>query len=77
MIILSLQPRFARHLMGFSQTDFGSLVQALYSIEDGIARGLWVDSFSSDSKGKKVGSGSRPSDVSTIGMMSHRSPRRP
>ena len=36
----SLQPRFARHLMGFPQTDFGSLVQAHYGIEEGIARGL-------------------------------------
>ena len=41
MIMRSLQPRFARHLMGFPQTDFGSLVQALYGIEEGISRGLW------------------------------------
>ena len=41
MIMRSLQPRFARHLMGFPHTDFGSLVQALYGIEEGIARGLW------------------------------------
>ena len=40
MIMRSLQPRFARHLMGFPQTDFGSLVQALYGIEEGISRGL-------------------------------------
>ena len=40
MIMRSLQPRFARHLMGFSQTDFGSLVQALYDIEEGISRGF-------------------------------------
>ena len=40
MITRSLQPRFARHFMGFSQTNFGSLVHALYGIEDGIARGL-------------------------------------
>ncbi|RVW20128.1 hypothetical protein CK203_116674 [Vitis vinifera] len=39
MIMHSLQPRFARHLMGFPQTDFGSLVQALYGIEEGISRG--------------------------------------
>ncbi|RVW35615.1 hypothetical protein CK203_108072 [Vitis vinifera] len=32
MIMRSLQPRFARHLMGFPQTDFGSLVQALYAL---------------------------------------------
>ena len=67
MIMRSLQPRFARHLISFPQTDFRSLVQALYGIEEGIAKGLWADSSSSDSKGKKLGSGSRPSDVSTIG----------
>ena len=39
--------------MGFPHVDFGSLVHALYSIEKGIARGLWLDSSHSDSKGKK------------------------
>ena len=53
MIMRSLQPRFARHLMGFPHMDFGSLVQALYGIEEGIARGLWPKSFPTDSKGKK------------------------
>ncbi|RVW76544.1 hypothetical protein CK203_064338 [Vitis vinifera] len=77
MIMHSLQPRFARHLMGFPQTDFGSLVQALYGIEEGISRGLWADSSPSNSKGKKSGSGPRPSDVGTIGMTGHRSSRRP
>ena len=77
MIMRSLQPRFARHLMGFPQTDFGSLVQALYGIEEGISRGLWADSSPSDSKGKKQGLGPRPSDVGAIGMTGHRSPRHP
>ena len=77
MIMRSLQPCFARHLMGFSQTDFGSLVQALYGIEEGITRGLWAYSSPSDSKGKKSRSGSNPSDVSIVGMMGHRPPRRP
>ena len=77
MIMRSLQPRFARHLMGFPQTDFGSLVQALYGIEEGISRGLWADSSPSDSKGKKPGSGPRPSDVGAIGMTGHRSSRHP
>ena len=54
MIMRNLQPRFARHLTSFPQTDFGSLVQALYGIEDGIARRLWVDSSFSDSKGKNL-----------------------
>ena len=53
MILRSLQPRFTRHLMGFPHMDFGSLVQALYSIEEGIARGLWPESSPFDSKGKK------------------------
>ena len=77
MIMRSLQPRFARHLMGFPHTDFGSLVQALYGIEEGISRGLWVNSSPLDSKGKKPGSGPRPSDVGAIGMTGHRSPRHP
>ena len=77
MIMRSLQPRFARHLMGFPQTNFGSLVQALYGIEEGISRGLWADSSPSDSKGKKPGLGPRPSDVGAIGMTGHRSPRHP
>ena len=66
MIMRSLQPRFAKHLMGFPQTDFGSLVQALYGIEEGISRGLWADSSPSDSKGKKPGVGPKSSDIGTI-----------
>ena len=63
--------------MGFPQSDFGSLVQTLYNIEEGIARGLWADSSPSDSKGKKLGSSPSPSDVGTIGMTRHRSPHCP
>ena len=74
MIMRSLQPHFARHLMGFPHTDFGSLVQALYGIEEGISRGLWVDSSPSNSKRKKPWSGPRPSDVGAIGMTRRRSP---
>ena len=77
MIMCSLQPRYARHLMGFPQTDFGPLVQALYGIEEGISRGLWAYSSPSDSKRKKLGSRPRPLDVDTIGMMGHRSSCRP
>ena len=72
MIMRSLQPRFARHLMGFPHTDFRSLVQALYGIEEGISRGLWADSSPSDLKGKKPGLGPRPSNVGAIGMTRHR-----
>ena len=75
MIMHSLQPHFTRHLMSFPQTDFGSLVQALYGIEQGIARGLWADSSPSNSKGKNPGLGSKPSDVGTIGTIRHRSSR--
>ncbi|RVW75292.1 hypothetical protein CK203_055339 [Vitis vinifera] len=66
MIMRSLQPRFARHLMGFPHVDFRSLVQALYGIEEGITRGLWTDSFPLDSKGKKLAIGQRSRDVSAI-----------
>ena len=67
MILRSSQPRFARNLMGFPHTDFGSLVQALYGIEESIARGLWPESSSSDSKGKKALRGQRLEDEGTIG----------
>ena len=74
MIMRSLQPCFTKHLMGFPHTEFGSLVQALYGIEEGISRGLCADSSPSDSNGKKPGLGPRPSDVGAIGMTRHRSP---
>ncbi|RVW23805.1 hypothetical protein CK203_098017 [Vitis vinifera] len=57
MILRSLQPRFARHLMGFPHTDFRSLLQALYGIEEGIDRGLWPESSHSNSNGKKPSGG--------------------
>nr|CAN76697.1 hypothetical protein VITISV_009720 [Vitis vinifera] len=66
MIMRSLQPRFSRHLMGFPHTDFGSLVQALYGIEEGIARGLWSESSPTDSKGKRPSGGQRSGDVGAI-----------
>ena len=61
--------------MGFPHTNFGSLVQALYGIEEGISRVLWEVSSPSESKGKKPGSGPKPSDVGAIGMTRHMSPR--
>ena len=70
MLMRSLQPKYARHLMGFSHTDIGALIEALYGIEEGISRGLWYDSSPSDSKGKRSLGGPRPEDVgiiSTIG----------
>ncbi|WJZ87423.1 hypothetical protein VitviT2T_006803 [Vitis vinifera] len=76
MVLRSLQPRIARHVVGAPFTDFGSLVMALYDVEDGISRGLWTDSSPSDIKGKKPFVGPRPVDVSAIGSSSQRPPRR-
>ena len=58
--------------MGFPQTDFGSLVQALYGIKDSIDRGLRVDSSFLESKGKNPGLSPRPLDIGTIIMMGHK-----
>ncbi|XP_034707011.1 uncharacterized protein LOC117930461 [Vitis riparia] len=38
MVLRSLQPRIARHVVGVPFTDFGSLALALYDVEDGISR---------------------------------------
>ena len=53
MVLRSLQPRIAKHMVGVPFTDFGSLVLALYDVEDGISKGLWTNSSPSDVKGKK------------------------
>ncbi|RVW61212.1 hypothetical protein CK203_020603 [Vitis vinifera] len=50
MVLRSLQPRIARHVVRVPFADFGSLVMALYDVEDGISRGLWTDSSPSDIK---------------------------
>ena len=76
MIIKSLQPRFAKHLIGFPHTDFRSLVQALYGIEKGIARGLLSKSSPTDSKGKKSLGRQRSGDVGAISSVGMRPPRR-
>ena len=70
MIMRSLQSRFAKHLMGFPHTDFGYLVKALYGIKEGIARGLWSESFPTDSKGKKPLGGQRSGDIGVISSTS-------
>ncbi|RVW37103.1 hypothetical protein CK203_084558 [Vitis vinifera] len=62
MVLRSLQPRIARHVVGVPFIDFCSLVSALYDVEDGISRGLWTDSFPSDIKGKKPFVGQRSVD---------------
>ena len=76
MVLRSLQPRIARHVVGAPFTDFGSLVMALYDVEDGITRGLWADSSPSDVKGKKPFIGPRPTEVGAISSSSQRPFRR-
>ena len=76
MILRSLQPRIARHVVGIPFTDFGSLVLALYDVEDGISSGLWADSSPTDVKGKKPSRGQRLVDVSVIISTSQRPSRR-
>ena len=76
MVLRSLQPRIARHVVGVPFTDFGSLVMALYDVEDSITRGLWADSSLSDVKGKKPFVGPRPTEVGAISSSSQRPLRR-
>ena len=76
MIMRSLQPKCARHLIGFPHTNFGSLVQALYGIEKGIARGLQPESSPTESKGKRPLRGQRPRDVGAISSVGLRPLRR-
>ena len=52
MIMRSLQPSYARHLMGVPIMDYRALIESLYGIKDGIARGLWLDSSSSIVRGR-------------------------
>ena len=66
----------ARHVVGVPFTNFGSLVMALYDVEDGISRRLWTNSSPSDVKGKKPFVGPRSADVSAIGSSSQRPLRR-
>ena len=40
MVVRILQPKIARHVIGVPFINFGSLVMALFSVEDGLARGL-------------------------------------
>ncbi|RVW90548.1 hypothetical protein CK203_031049 [Vitis vinifera] len=76
MVLRSLQPRIARHVVGVPFADFGSLVMALYDVEDGISRGLWADSSFSDVKGNKPFIGPRPTEVGVINSSSQRPLRR-
>ncbi|WKA04999.1 hypothetical protein VitviT2T_022989 [Vitis vinifera] len=75
MVLRNLQPRFARRLVGIPFQDLRSLVQATFSVEEAIARGLWTDTtLSPDSKGKKlIGPFSRSGEVGAISYQ-HRRP---
>ena len=39
--------------MGVPIMDYRALIEAMYGVEDGMVRGLWLDSFFSDSKEKQ------------------------
>ena len=62
-------------MVGVLFIDFGSLVLALYDMEDGISRGLWYDSSPIDAKGKKL-VGRQRLDVGTITSTNQRPLRR-
>ena len=55
--------------------DYRALLQALYGIEDSMARGLWSDSSASDSKGKKPSGSYRPGEVGAISSFKQGPPR--
>ena len=61
--------------MGVLIMDYRALIEALYGIEDGMARSLWSDSSSSDSKGKKPSGSYRPGEVGAISSFRHGAPR--
>ncbi|RVW62919.1 hypothetical protein CK203_059752 [Vitis vinifera] len=75
MVLRNLQPRFVRRLVGIPFQDLRSLVQAAFSVEEAIARGLWTDTTPSpDSKEKKlIGPFSRSGEVGAISYQ-HRMP---
>ncbi|RVW25545.1 hypothetical protein CK203_050805 [Vitis vinifera] len=83
MVLWDLQPRFSQRLVGIPFQDLKSLVHATFSVEEAIARGLWIDiDPSPDSKGKKLfGFCSRTGEVDTISYQHQRpayhSPYRP
>ena len=82
MVLQNLQPNFSRDLVGIPFQDLRSLVQLVFSVEQAIAQGLWIDiAHSPNNKRKKpVGSSSRSGEVSSISYQhqrpSHHSPYR-
>ena len=75
MIMRSLQPRYARHLIGVPIMDYKALIEALYGIKDGMVRDLWSNSSSSDSKGKKPSGSYRPREVGAINSFRQGAPK--
>ena len=53
MAVRRFQPRIARHLIRVPFIDFTSLTSTLFRVEEDIARGLQLDSSTTDPKGKK------------------------
>ena len=68
MVLRNLKPRFAKCLVGIPFQDLKSLVHATFSVEEAIARGLWINSvhFPNKKWKRSVGSSSRSREVSTI-----------
>ena len=75
MIMRSLQPNYVRHLMGVPIMDYRAFIETLYGIKDGMACGLWLDSSSSNSKGKKPFGSYRLREVGAISSFKQGAPR--
>ena len=74
MVLQKLQSRFARGLVGIPFQDLKSLVKTTFSVEEAIARGLWIDIVPfPNNKGKNpVGSFNRSKDVDAINYQCQR-----
>ena len=60
MVVRRLYPKISRHLIGMPFTNFALLTSTLFGMEEGIARGLWLDSSLIDPKGKEPLVGQSP-----------------
>ncbi|RVW60990.1 Retrovirus-related Pol polyprotein from transposon 17.6 [Vitis vinifera] len=58
------------------EEKISQIIDALYGIEEGIARGLWSESSPTDSKGKRPSGGQRSGDVGAISSAGMRPSRR-
>ena len=75
MIMKSLHPSYDRHLMSVPIMDYKAMLEALYGIEDGMACGLWLDSYSSNSKGKKPSGSYRPGEEGAVSSFKQGPPK--